>query len=291
MRTLLTLTLLLAAGTAQAENCGNPDYRYPRDPQIIQDYRYQEGNFLEWQRRYNAAPSGSWEESTARESMQRTRAYISSLLRDTYRYVGFQSAELRNLAQEADQKYNAASSGSMGEALYNEVRGYFWNSFAEKSGYDLECTGFRWEQLVQEGERFASEYNAAPSGSLRERIFAGLRDRALQQADVQVRYELEYYPDYRQVEDVAMQLVNKYNAAPSGSRLEAFYRSARDTAFLTAERKFTQAVYGFATDQLYYLQEDYNRRYNGAPSGSSQERYFARIRDIARAEWSRRGGR
>ena len=88
---------------------------------------------------------------------------------------------------------------------------------------------------------------------------------------------------FRDIENFGLMMEQKYNQAPSGSALENLYRQARQIAFNAAVNSFQSEVMNMSQQYLYQIQDEYNQKYNQAPSGSAREQYFRQVRDIARS--------
>ncbi len=248
----------------------------------LQIYHQEEANAIYWNQKYNAAPSGSWEERYA--SDQRDQS-IQRALQAIHGYDVFQnmtSRDIEMIADQENQKYNAAPSGSALERLYSEARDVAYEAFNQHLQWEVENFGPDWRRLEQFALSLDQKYNAAPSGSAKERAYDQARRRAFDRLPETVRAEITRIYDFRAIEQLAQYFVNKYNAAPSGSVSESAYQESRDLSFYAAEERFRYNVYSYPQNQLYSIIEEYTQKYNAAQSGSRQESYFAQIRDIAR---------
>ncbi|MFZ4403385.1 MAG: hypothetical protein ACOYOK_04725 [Pseudobdellovibrionaceae bacterium] len=135
----------------------------------------------------------------------------------------------------------------------------------------------------QEAKNWYQRYYQAPSGSWDESFAKENFNRASQQALQSLDSALTYQNrDWRQAENLGLDLYQKYVQAASGSALERFYSQASTKAFDGTAQIFQNVAYQLSRNELYQLAQDYSQRYNQAPSGSRSERFFSRMRDIAR---------
>lgn len=136
----------------------------------------------------------------------------------------------------------------------------------------------------QEAINWNQRYNQAPSGSWDESYARQNRDQSIQRAMSDIsNYSAFDGMSFRDIENFGLMMEQKYNQAPSGSALENLYRQARQIAFNAAVNSFQSEVMNMSQQYLYQIQDEYNQKYNQAPSGSAREQYFRQVRDIARS--------
>ena len=130
------------------------------------------------------------------------------------------------------------------------------------------------------------EYQTSPSGSYREQLARQNREQAARDAIQVLTHPLSFQElTAAQIEGVAADLQRRYNAAPSGSVMENVYRQGRDLAWdanLRQGRREVNCVLGpNSWRQLLTISDDYQRKYNAAPSGSRAESSARTLRDEA----------
>lgn len=249
----------------------------------INQFYYEESNAIAYQQRYAAAPSGSWEENQYR--MQRDQA-IQRAISSINSYSSFQGMywqQIENFADQINQKYAAASSGSALENMYRQVRDVSYQAFNQAlQDYILRFSN-DWRQINDLAMQMDQKYTAASSGSQKERAYDQARRSLYQRIPQAVDQEIQRIWNFRDVEKYAEYFDQQYAAAPSGSLKENVYNQVRRSAYNQAQFKFSQQAYSFPQQQLWQIQEEYHQRYSAARSGSLQESYFRQIRDQARS--------
>lgn len=248
----------------------------------LQEYQQEEGNSIYWNQKFNAAPSGSWEEGYAREQRDQSIRRALGALRGYQVFDRMSSQEIEAFADEQNRKYQSAPSGSALETLYSQARNIGYDAFQRQLQVEVDNLRGDWRQLDQYGMNMDRKYQSAPSGSEKERAYDRARRTVYDRLPEAVRRELSRVYDFRSIEETGLYFIRKYNASPSGSVAEAAYRRTNDLAFTMASDRFEYSSRSYSQNDLYYIIEEYNRKYQSAPSSSRQERYFAQIRDIAR---------
>lgn len=250
--------------------------------QGLNQFYYEENNAIMWQQRFAAAPSGSWEEAQARQSrdiaIQRAVQAASP-----YAFQGMDWTQIENFADQMNGKFNAAPSGGAIEGMYRQVRDVAYQAFNQALQYYVQYYSADWRQLLNLAAQLDAKFNAAPSGSQKERAYDQARRLAYQRVPQSIEDELNRTWDYRSIETQAEYFTSQFNAAPSGSLKENIFNQARRSAYTHAFQKFSQQAYSMPAYQLWQIQEEYNSRFNAAPSGSLQEGYFRQVRDLARS--------
>jgi hypothetical protein len=235
-----------------------------------------------WQQRYAAAPSGSWEETQARQS--RDMAIQRAVQNVTpYSFQGMDYRQIESFADQMTSKYNAAPSGGAIEGMYRQVRNTAYQAFNQALQMYVQYYNADWRQLLQLADQMDAQYMAAPSGSAKESAYRQARQTVYQRIPQAIDVEINNTWDYRQVETLADYLDSQYMAASSGSLRESVFRQARQSAYQSAGSKFSQQAYSMPQYQLYQIQDEYNQKYNAARSGSLQESYYRQVRDLARS--------
>ncbi len=250
--------------------------------QSLNQFYYEEGNALMWQQRYAAAPSGSWEEQQARQSrdMSIQRALQAA---SPYAFQGMDWTQIENFADQMNSKFNSAPSGGAIESMYRQVRDTAYQAFNQALQYYVQYYSADWRQLLNLAAQLDAKFNAAPSGSQKERAYNQARQLAYNRVPQSIEEELSRTWDYRAIETQADYFTQQFNAAPSGSLKENIFRQARTSAYNHAYQRFSQQAYSIPQYQLWQIQEEYNNRFNAAPSGSLLESYCRQIRDLARS--------
>ena len=250
--------------------------------QGINQFYYEEGNAINMQQRYAAAPSGSWEENQYR--LQRDQAIqraVSSI--NAYAFQGMYWQQIEDFADQVNQKYVAAPSGSALENMYRQVRDVSYQAFNQAlQDYVLRFSN-DWRQINDLAMQMDQKYVAAPSGSQKERAYDQARRSLYQRIPQAVDQEMQRMWNFRDVENYAAYFSQQYVAAPAGSLKENVYNQIRRSAYSQAQSKFIQQAYSLPQQQLWQIQEEYNQKYTAAPAGSLQESYFKQIRDQARS--------
>ncbi|MEK6628807.1 MAG: hypothetical protein AABY53_09285 [Bdellovibrionota bacterium] len=251
--------------------------------QTMSQFYYEESAALHWQQRYAAAPSGSWEENQARSQRDQAieRAISSVNLYSTFR--GMQWQQVEGIADQLNQKYNSAPSGSAIERMYRQVRDTSYQAFHQALQEYVRQFGHDWRQLHNIALELDQKYNSAPSGSQKERAYDQARRQAYQMIPQAVDQEVNRMWDFREIERHGDYFNSLYNSAPSGSLKETVYNQVRRSVLNQAFSKFSSQAYSLPQQQLWQIQDEYNRRYNGAPRGSLLETYYRQVRDHARS--------
>ena len=249
----------------------------------ISQFFYEESNAISAQQRYAAAPSGSWEEGQYRmqrdQAIQRAVAAINS-------YSTFQGMfwnQIESFADQMNQRYAAAPSGSALESMYRQERDVSYQSFNQAlQDYVLRFSN-DWRQINDMALQMDQKYAAAPSGSQKERAYDQARRSLYQRIPQAVDQEMQRMWNFRDVEIYADYFSQQYAAAPSGSLKENIYNQVMRSAFSQAQIKFSQQAYSMSQQELWQLQDEYNRKFAAAPSGSLKESYYRQVRDQARS--------
>ena len=250
--------------------------------QNLNQFYYEESNALQWQQRYAAAPTGSWEEQQARQ--QRDIAVERAIQAvNHYSFQGTHWTQIENFADQMNQKYSAAPTGGAIERMYRQVRDTSYQAFNNELQQYVQYFSNEWRQIHELALQMDQKYAAAPTGSQKERAYNQARNTAFQRMPQSVDQELYRLYNFRDAERLGEYFAQLYAAAPTGSLKESTYNQIRRNAFNQALQKFTQQAYSMPQQELWQIQEEYNRRFNAAPTGSAQEAYFRQIRDAARS--------
>lgn len=250
--------------------------------QGFSQFYYEESNAISLQQRYAAAPSGSWEEGQYRQ--QRDQAIQRAVYSiNSYTFQGMYYTQIEDFADQMNQKYAAAPSGSAIEGMYRQVRDVSYQAFNQAlQDYVLRFSN-DWRQINDLAMQMDQKYAAAPSGSQKERAYDQARRALYQRIPQAVDQEMQRMWNFRDVENYAAYFSQQYAAAPSGSLKENVYNQVRRSAYSQAQAKFSLQAYNLSQQELWQIQEEYNRKFSAAPSGSLQESYFRQIRDQARS--------
>jgi hypothetical protein len=249
--------------------------------QNLNQFYYEESNAIQWQQRYAAAPTGSWEEQQARQqrdiSIERAIQSVSY-----YSFQGVHWSQIENFADQMNQKYSAAPTGGAIERMYRQVRDTSYQAFNTELQNYVQYFSNDWRQIHELALQMDQKYAAAPTGSQKERAYNQARQAVYQRLPQAVDQELYRLYNFRDAERLGEYFTQLYNAAPTSSLKESTYNQIRRNAFNQALRKFSQQAYSMPQQELWQIQDEYNRRFNAAPTGSAQEAYFRQIRDTAR---------
>lgn len=250
--------------------------------QSLNQFYYEEGNALMWQQRFATAPSGSWEEAQARQSRDSAiqRAIQAA---GPYAFQGMDWTQIENFADQINSKFNSAPSGGAIERMYLQVRNTAYQAFTQALQQYVQYYVADWRQLLNLAAQLDAKFNAAPSGSQKERAYNQARQLAYQKVPQSIEQEFNQTWDYRALERHGEYFTAQFNAAPSGSLKENIFNQARRSAYTHAYQKFSQQAYSMPAYQLWQVQEEYHSRFNAAPSGSLQENYYRQVRDLARS--------
>ena len=251
--------------------------------QGINQFYYEEGNAINLQQRYAAAPSGSWEEGQYRSQRDQAIQRAISSINSYSTFQGMYWQQIENFADQVNQKYAAAPSASALENMYRQVRDVSYQAFNQAlQDYVLRFSN-DWRQINDLAMQMDQKYAAAASGSQKERAYDQARRALYQRIPQAVDQEMQGMWNYRDVERYAEYFSQQYAAAPSGSLKENIYNQIRRSAYSQAQAKFSQQSYSLSQQELWQIQEEYNQKYSAAPSGSLQESYFRQVRDQARS--------
>ena len=231
-----------------------------------------------WGQRYQAAPSGSAEESFAANQMNISAQKMVQLAQSA-QASALDLSVLESLGQSYLNKYQAAASGSVAEKAYLQVAQAVFADMSAALDRKIRCENMGSQALLNVGASYAAKYQAAPSGSISESTFNQLSQQAY--GLVVQRYQQEsYYKNYQVLESEGIDFSNKYQAAPSGSISERTYLQLSQVAFAASERVFGATIGGLTADQKFYLMKDYQNKYNAAPSGSALETHYRNMQAI-----------
>jgi hypothetical protein len=259
-----------------------PPFHNPPNYGGLQQYRQEEANAIYWSGKYDEAPSGSWEEGYCRDQRSQSIQRALEALRGYQVFDRMSSSAIENFADEQDRKYQATASGSALEDLYAGARDVAYAAFQRQLQIEVDNFGRDWRQMDEYALMLDGKYQATPSGSAKERAYDQARRLVFDRLPEAVRLELSQTFDFRLIEQVGLYFIGKYDRSPSGSVAEAAYRRTYDLALRMAVERFEYNSYSYSQNDLYYINDEYNRKFDSAPSGSQQESYFRQIRDIAR---------
>ncbi len=250
--------------------------------QGINQFYYEESNAISLQQRYAAAPSGSWEETQYRQ--QRDQAIQRAIYSiNSYSFQGMYFQQIEDFADQINQKYAAAPSGSALENMYRQVRDVSYQAFNQALQDHVLRFSNDWRQINDLALQMDQKYAAAASGSQKERAYDQARRALYQRIPQAVDQEIQRMWNFRDIENYAVYFSQQYAAAPSGSLKENVYNQVRRSAYSQAQMKFGQSAYSLSQQELWQIQEEYNQKFSAAPSGSLQETYFRQVRDQARS--------
>lgn len=272
--------------TAQAQTNPPPNPQqcggWGGDQYVLEPYYRAEHDMLYWNQVYQNAPSGSWEERDA--DLRRRQAGDQALQAISYGSLGQLSEySVHQFGLENDQKFNAAPSGSMTEGFYRSARQLVWPAYVNNVRNTLVCFGLDWRSVINKGLELDQLYQAAPSGSMKEGAYRQAEQMTWAQANEVLYRDLSWGRyDFRGLEALGAEFQAGYAAATSGSMKEGFYDRARRTAYDSAYQTLSREIYSYSIQQLYGMEQEYNSRFQSAPSGSVQEAYYRRVRDLAR---------
>ncbi len=233
--TLATLMSPLVGGPAMARDYDPytppaavalpPPPSYSSAYDSIDRYRAAEQRALAWQRTFNAAPSRSWEESNAArrrdDSLREAMGHVNAALATRQ----LSASEIEKLALEFNSKFNAAPSRSSIETFYAEARDASARAFVPALEHSLH--GLKVSRREEIAVSMNAKFNAAPSRSTIETMYAQARDRALASALDRLRSQLRQLST-SYLYDLERSYGQKFNAAPSRSSLETYYKTARE---------------------------------------------------------------
>ena len=249
--------------------------------QNVNQFYTEEANANYWQQQYAAAPSGSWQESQARQS--RDLAISRAVQSVTpYSFQGTPWQQIESFADQINQKYAAAPSGGAIESMYRQVRDVAYQAFNQELQNYVQYFSNDWRQINDLALQMDQKYAAAPSGSQKENAYNQARRTLYQRIPQAVDQEYSRMWNFRDAENMAVYFAGLYAAAPSGSLKESIYLQVRNSGYTQAQQKFSQQAYSMSQQELWQVQDEYDRKYAAAPSGSMQETYYRQIRDQAR---------
>jgi predicted outer membrane protein len=145
-----------------------------------------------------------------------------------------------------------------------------------------------WRQLEQLMLGFQQKYNSASSRSKIEAAYLDLL-RSTRDATVREFQRQAHYLSSQELEQLGEEFQVGYNRASSRSTVEDAYLQLLRAAFNLAYERLSVEILSHHTQTLYALQQQYQDKYNRAPSRSTAEAHYQRARDLVRNEISRRG--
>jgi hypothetical protein len=277
------MALIVSTSYASAQTPGAIGPITPTSSYDLQSFARDEQDALMWQQRFNAAPSGSFDERYAADQRDQSINRAIADLNSPYAFQGLRTPDIEAFANQMDQKYAAAPSGSAIERLYNQARGLAYNAFHNSILGDVQALSYDWRQLHDLALRLDQAYGAAPSGSQKEAAYNDARQLAYRNLPGAVEQELPRYNDFRQLEQLALYFDHLYAQAPSGSLKEGVYRQLETRVFNEASSRAQYQLRQYPQQSLYQIQAEYDQKFNAAPSGSLKESYYRGIRDLTRS--------
>lgn len=251
--------------------------------QGINQFYYEEGNAVTYNKKYNAAPSGSSDEAFFRNLRDQAIQRAINAIDHYSAFQGMAWYQIESFADQMNQKYNAAASGSALERMYMLVMNTSYDRF-NQALYDYAAVhSIDWRNVHDLALQMDQKYSAASSGSQKERAYDQARRTLYQRLPQALDQELQNVWNFRNVESYAQFFDQKYSAAPAGSLKESVYSQIFRSNYDLARNRFSQQAYSLTQQELWQIQEEYNNKYNSAPSGSVRENYFRQIRDQARS--------
>ena len=251
--------------------------------QGLNQFYYEEGNAISYNQKYNAAPSGSSDEAFFRNLRDQA---IQRALYAIDHYSTFQGMawyQIESFADQMNQKYNAAPSGSALERMYINVTNTSYAKFNQALHDYAYGYSINWRDIHELALQMDQKFNAAPSGSRKEQAYDQARRTLFQRLPEVLDQELQNVWNFREVESYAQFFEQKFNAASSGSLKERVYGQIFRSNYSLAQSRFSQQANSFTQQELWQIQDEYNNKFKSAPSGSVRENYFRQIRDQARS--------
>jgi hypothetical protein len=258
-----------------------PDYQNLSSYSILQ-YNQLEQEAVAHQKRYNQASSGSWEEKQAKQNRDQAIQNALSVIGSPQVFSGMDIGSIENFIKSLVSKYNSSSSGSALESLYKQSLNRAYPSYENEIALYIESI-YESKELINFGNHMSSKYNQASSGSALEGIYKRAFQKAFQLLPQLVFEENTYAQDFRQIESVMNEYAQKYNVASSGSVQETAYKKIRQSSADQAVALFQNQARYMSRNELSQIQNTYHQKYNVASSGSPQESFAKKIRDIARS--------
>lgn len=181
------------------------------------------------------------------------------------------------------QRYAAAPSGSWEENQYRMQRDQAIQRAISSINSYSTFQGMLWQQIENFVDQMNQKYMAAPSGSALENMYRQVHNVSHQAFNQALQdYVLRFSNDWRQINDLAMQMDQKYAAAPSGSQKERAYDQARRSLYQRipqAVDEEMQRMWNFRDIERYA--EYFEQQYTAAPSGSLKENVYNQVRRSA----------
>lgn len=180
------------------------------------------------------------------------------------------------------QQYMAAPSGSWEEGQARTSRDMAIER-AIQSVNHYSFRGMQWWDIESFADQINQKYMAAPSGGPIERMYRQVRDVAYNAFNQELQNYVMYFSnDWRQVHDLALQMDQKYMAAPSGSQKERAYSEARRSAFQRIPQLVDEEMYRMWNFRdLERMGEYFHNLYMAASSGSLKETTYNQVRRSA----------
>ena len=171
------------------------------------------------------ASTGSYVESVYKRAREyAVWAYLEASRREI---ESLPWSESLNRTVALGRRYSAASTGSVMERAYSDLMKFAADSTQHQ--FDVELS--RGQTVTRDAEamgmQFGRNYAAASTGSLLEKLYAGLRDSALRSALYTLSFDVERL-SLQSLHVLQGEYSRRYQSSPTGSASERYYGEARD---------------------------------------------------------------
>jgi hypothetical protein len=230
-----------------------------------------------WNDRYQKAPSGSATETLARNQIREVSNRMISLV-DSADMATLDINTLENLAKKYEDKYQKAPSNSTNETTYANMFRKLYDKMVTAFDRQISCAQSA-QAMLETAKGLEEKYQKAPSNSKAEAIYRSLFQKAYD--SVLPIYQKEVTrKSFRSLEDDGLKFADLYQQAPSNSKAEATYRQLIKIAFDASEQSLKVAKAYLTADELYRLLQEYEGKYQQAPSNSLMEAHCRNMKNI-----------
>lgn len=275
----LYILILILIGLMQLKAAHAQTYAIQVFRQDIQSFEIED-------RRYQSAPSGSYEEQLADQRRRAIADHAKSVIQQYDAFLNIRASENESVFNEFNSQYQAASSGSLRESIFDVARRAAASGLQQNAILEIQ-SAYDYQQALRLTLIADQKYQAASSGSLIEGVFNQVRQNGFEISKQKLQDFLRYQlRDFREGERLFADFNGRYQSASSGSRVEDFYNFGRQQAAARTLEGFRSEAYRYSYNELRSLESEFNSKFQAASSGSLMESLYRQLRDEVRARLS-----
>jgi len=222
---LLSLILMSPMVNAEASSLP-PDCYYSDGSRTLNDMNFYLSEMERFERAYQAARAGSYEEQRAIAARNSAGSSAQSYA-DTRYLLDASHLQLDNLHRTLEVKYQQSRAGSYSESIYSSIRNSAIQVFEQKGMENIQCLREGVRSIDRYAAVYESLYQSARAGSQIESAYSRLRNAVLQESEQVLNQTVSRMGTY-EMEQLERQYHSDYQAARAGSRLESHARLMRD---------------------------------------------------------------